>query len=225
MAEPRKVFRIEETAAMRLEPQVDDAPAPVGQAEMMRELNALRALFAAAATRPSTAAAQSHEVEVERLGSALDLIRAILGGSPRQRGELNGSRQPKAPATRIARELEAVRTGTEEATQEILAAAEDIDHAATNLSAALGNETERGLARDIRDRVVRIFEACNFQDLTSQRIAKVMATLIDIEEEITRALAEIARTQAAPTLHGPPLEHDRGHAAQSDVDILFGGGD
>jgi chemotaxis protein CheZ len=120
--------------------------------------------------------------------------------------------------TRIAHELEAVSQGSEEATQKILAAAEDIDQVADNLTAVLKDEIDRGLAQDIRDRVVQIFEACNFQDLTSQRVAKVMAALKEIEAEIARALAEIAPARAAPPVHGPRFESDNGHASQRDID-------
>ena len=47
--------------------------------------------------------------------------------------------------------------------------------------------TTQGLAHDIQDRVVQIFEACNFQDLTGQRVAKVVATLKFIEEHVGAA--------------------------------------
>ena len=99
------------------------------------------------------------------------------------------------------------------ATQKILAAAEDIDQAADNLAAALKDGIDRGLAQDIRDRAVQIFEACNFQDLTSQRVTKVMTALKEIEAEIASALAEIAPAGAAPAVQGPRLESDRGRLA------------
>jgi chemotaxis protein CheZ len=92
---------------------------------------------------------------------------------------------------------------------------------ADNLTAALKDEIGRGLAQDIRDRVVQIFEACNFQDLTSQRVAKVMLALKEIEAEIARALAAIAPALAAPAVHGPRLESDSGHASQRDIDLMF----
>ena len=79
--------------------------------------------------------------------------------------------------TRIADELDAVTAGTAQATQKILAAAEEIDQLADNLSAALKGRLEQELAQDIADSVLRIFEACNFQDMIGQRVAKVMKTL------------------------------------------------
>ena len=47
MAEPRKVFRIEQTAAVRVDPHVDD-PQALRHAEIMQELGTLRAMLAAA---------------------------------------------------------------------------------------------------------------------------------------------------------------------------------
>ena len=113
--------------------------------------------------------------------------------------------------------------GCEQATQKILAAAEEIDQAANNLSAALKGNSEQGLAQDIRDRVIAIFEACNFQDLTSQRVAKVLAAFGGIEQQIARVLDELTR-EPAPPMHGPRLENDRGHVSQREVNSLFGGG-
>jgi chemotaxis protein CheZ len=89
---------------------------------------------------------------------------------------------------RASRELDAVVESSERATQQILAAAESIDEAANTLSASLQHDQEQALASDIRDHVVRIFEACNFQDLGGQRIAKVLATLTFVEDRVARML-------------------------------------
>ena len=137
---------------------------------------------------------------------------------------------------RVGRELDAVITGTEQATQNILKSAEDIDQIATTLSSLLKGGYAQGLAQDMRDHVVRIFEACNFQDLTGQRIGKVVATLKFIEDHINRML-EIWRSiehvapsaPAAPCavspeskfLNGPKLADDPGHSSQADIDVIF----
>ena len=84
--------------------------------------------------------------------------------------------------------------------------------------------------------VLRIFEACNFQDLSGQRIAKVLATLKFVEDRVTRMMeiwggaealshyaaeARAARENANVLLHGPQLAGDSGHASQDDVDAIF----
>ncbi len=223
MAAPRKVFRIEEMAAPQRPAQVDDARA-AGLAEIMRELGTLRAMLTGPSPRQPSGSSALPRDEVDRLTAKLRLIRSTITGGAHERAGSNGSRSPGAPATRIANELEAVMQDSEQATQKILAAAEEIDQAANNLSAALKDNSEQGLAQDIRDRVIAIFEACNFQDLTSQRVAKVMASLGRIEQQITRTLGELAR-EGEPPMHGPRLDDDHGHASQSEVDSLFTGRD
>jgi len=221
MGEPRKVFRIEEMAVPRRAPEADDAPS-AQLAEILHQLGTLRALLVAPPPRQTAAANAVRPDAVERLAARLRLIRStILGAAPDGTG-MDVSRRPSAPRTRIAGELEAVMQGSEQATQKILAAAEEIDQAANTLSAALKGDAEQGLAQDIRDRVIAIFEACNYQDLISQRVAKVMAALGLIESQIAGTLMELGR-DAAPPLHGPRLPDDRGHVSQSEVDAMFGG--
>ena len=224
MAAPRKIFRIEETAATRLEPQIEAAPAALRHAEIMQRAERVARRTRTRAVCSPAGADALQRVEIERLASELHLIHTVIGGTQHERAAPGGPRSQVAQMTRIAHELDAVMNGSEQATQKILAAAEYIDQVANNLSAALKGGIEQGLAQDIRDRVIQIFEACNFQDLTSQRVAKVMATLDRIEGQITRALAELTRADAPPSMHGPRLDSDRGHVSQSDVDTMFGAG-
>ncbi len=223
MAARRKVFRIEEMAAPQRLAQVDDAPAP-GLAEILRELGTLRAMLSGPTPRQPSGPSALPRDELDRLAAKLRLIRSTITGAASEQAGANGSNSPGAPATRIANELKAVMQGSEQATQKILGAAEEIDQAANNLSAALKDTSEQGLAQDIRDRVIAIFEACNFQDLTSQRVAKVMASLGRIEQQIARTLDELTR-DGAPPMHGPRLDNERGHVSQSEVDSLFAGRD
>ena len=219
MAAPRKVFRIEQMTAGRFEPQSDDASAP-RYGEIMQELSALRAMLAAPPSPPVAVTAPLRPDEIQRVTSELQLIHAAIRGTQPHQTSNGGSGTVQ---TRIAGELHAVINDSELATQKILAAAEDIDQAANNLSVALKGDFEHGLAQDIRDRVIQIFEACNFQDLTSQRVAKVMATFAGLERQIVRALDELARVSAVPRAHGPRLAGDGGHVSQSELDSMFAG--
>jgi len=79
--------------------------------------------------------------------------------------------------------------------------------------------------------VVRLYEACNFQDLTGQRIGKVIATLDHVKKRLSTLAEHSKRPGRAPQLdaaaparellHGPKLDGDSGHASQHDVDALF----
>ena len=227
MPEPRKIFRIEERTVSRLGAQSTDAQAPLRHAELMQEISALRATLAAMAQPPSDGSGTPRNGSTARLTSELNLIAGAIGGET-MRADPAGPGTAMPPMTRIAHELEEVVDSTERATQKVLAAAEEIDQVANNLVAALGGKFEQGLARDIQDLVIKIFEACNFQDLTGQRIAKVLATLNFVEDHVTRVLEEIknptaARRDGAQYLHGPRLEIDSGHVSQAEIDEMFSG--
>ena len=160
----------------------------------------------------------------------------IYAAVERTRNEMSalGAEAPGGEQTaRARRELHAIVGGTEQATQSILQAAEAIDQAANTLTASVKGSHDQGLAHDIQDRVVQIFEACNFQDLTGQRVAHVMATLKFVEEHVARLLTiwhgieqfkpVVFGEEAGGDrfLNGPKLPGDRGHSTQDDIDGLF----
>ncbi|MDX2145453.1 MAG: chemotaxis protein CheZ [Rhodospirillaceae bacterium] len=112
-------------------------------------------------------------------------------------------------------ELDAIVQATSEATNRIMDAAEKISGVATELADPQ--------ASDLMNAVTSIYEACSFQDITGQRIAKVVTTLKVIEQRIERMVA---------SLSGKPIESDgtdqlpdgwvTGQSAQADIDALFG---
>jgi chemotaxis protein CheZ len=232
MPEPRKIFRIEERAAARFAARDGDVQAPLRHAELMLEIAGLRAMVEAMAQPASAGIAiasssMARNGETARLTSELNLIAGAIRGSDGPGTESAGP-DATAPMTRIAHELEEVIDNSETATQRVLAAAEEIDQLANNLVAALQGRFEQGLAKDIQDLVVTIFEACNFQDLAGQRITKVLTTLNFVEDHVTRVLEEIRnpstiKRDGEQLLHGPRLDNDCGHASQADIDQLFGG--
>jgi chemotaxis protein CheZ len=228
MAAQRKVFRVEEMLH-----GVSDAPAaePVsGHAEVMREIKSLRELLAnnaglVQAPKSDLGEARKLKIELDVIGDAIRQTRSEIS-------TLQNQGFDNARVARVAHELEAVVQGTEKATDQILRAAEAIDELAANLCAALKTTHERALAEDIQDRITKIFEACNFHDLTGQRIEKVGSTMRLIEDHIARMTeiwsvierfgADDAR-EPSPTslLNGPKLEGEAGHSSQEDIDALF----
>ncbi len=140
-----------------------------------------------------------------------------------QPGDLESARIPRAGL-----ELDAIVQQTEEATNTIMEAAEEI----------MGldpSDTDAYVATS-QDAVMRIFEACSFQDITGQRISKVVETLSHIETRVlelrdllgvTDQDIEEAKEQAGPVsedkalLSGPALDGEG--IDQSEVDALMGG--
>lgn len=239
MAVKRKVFRIEERAYTGAPEgvSVDEAESTPQQREFMTELQELRSLIesrvpmdreAKERARAQIAEAQGYKNEIELIHAAVKRTNAELGTLVAD--ALNGQSTAYA-----GRELKAIVDGTAQATQSILQAAEEINQAADTLSAAMKNEHERGLAQDIQDRVGQIFAACNFHDLTGQRVAKVAATLKLVEENMTRMLeiwhgvgqinpsvAGEAGTGDRARLTGPKLPGDKGYLTQDEIDAIFG---
>ena len=192
----------------------------------MSELRAIRAQMAGSAHSPATSAAPEAPVQqaaeakalletyraqieqCEKLKVELDLIYDAINRTKREIAVLHGKSFDGNEMSKVTGELGAVVGGTEEATQQILEAAEAIDQAATALSKVNSPDQQKILSEEISERVVSIFEACNFQDLTGQRISKVMATMKFIENHIT-VMMDIWGGVDAIRAHAPPIVDER----------------
>lgn len=136
----------------------------------------------------------------------------------------------------VSNELDAVVGATERATDGILDAAEKIDLIGQTLRSYKTDPHVAGLGADLTDHVMQIFENCNFQDITGQRIGKVVNTLKFVEERVDKMIAiwgkedfdnvKVTPTPTVPVdddrrlLNGPQLE-GRG-VTQDEIDKLFG---
>lgn len=143
---------------------------------------------------------------------------------------------PGEKLPRAGMELDAIVQHTEEATNTIMESAETIM-----------NEINKGEGKTdtdaLQDPVMQIFEACSFQDITGQRISKVVETLNLIEERVeklrkmlgmsddelaahlekNKAEAKDERTpDEGPRAEGPALEGEG--IDQSAVDELLSSG-
>ncbi len=251
----RRRFRVEQAVVGEMPPMpviADDDVGPMHR-EIMSELRAIRSQMAVP-SRSAVAEAESHlpstvaeaqalletyraQIEqCEKLKVELDLIHDAISRTKREIAVLHGASFNGEEMARVNGELGAVVGGTEEATQQILEAAESIDQAASALGKVNSPEQQLQLTEEIQERVVAIFEACNFQDLTGQRIKKVMNTMKFIENHITIMMdiwggvdaikAHVpapadTRSEDEKLLNGPKLDGDIGHASQDDIDALF----
>jgi chemotaxis protein CheZ len=141
-------------------------------------------------------------------------------------------------SSRALDELDAVVSGTEVATETILSSAESIEETAGKLISNLQGDEQAQIV-DIHKQAIKIFEACNFQDLTGQRISKVVQVLHFIEDRVESMMTiwggaagfstipdiDIAtppeKVGDAALLNGPPLETDVNVVSQDDIDSLF----
>lgn len=125
-------------------------------------------------------------------------------------------------------ELDAIVGATEQATEDIMTASERIQ----TIAESLDDKT----ADELTEQVMRIYEACSFQDITGQRITKIVDTLMKIEHSVEGMLAvfgddaargrvqQRAQEENEPDpdtdlMHGPQLEG--GGNSQDEIDKLL----
>jgi len=170
-------------------------------------------------------------------------ISDISGRIKATKMEIAALRHPLAGEDKFAlasEELGAVVKATEVATNTIMSCAEEVEDIVREVRAQMPEGYQSSRLGDIHETIMRIYEACNFQDLTGQRINKVVRALSFIEERVESMLSvwhkgdlatmplppSIIKDDAGLALTGPaPIDPE--HAAhqenisQSDIDALF----
>jgi chemotaxis protein CheZ len=156
--------------------------------------------------------------ELEALGN--EVARAKQEIASLRVEDINASHIPTATD-----ELDAVIEHTATATNEILDVCETLESMQKHLPA---EEAEA-----LSGAVTRIYEACSFQDITGQRIAKVVAALKAIESRVALVTARFssadapsaspagadARTEGERLAHGPQLPMNA--SSQEEIDRLL----
>ena len=151
------------------------------------------------ASRQPQAAVIHLVAELARLASVIELARsdlAALGSDGVTHGQLNSA----------GTELDATLVGTAAAAETIMDAAERI--------VALAAPLDPAVSGAILAETTRIFEACSFQDLTGQRITKVMRAIGGFGSVATG----IQQVLAALTNEAGPSAPDGASAAPGGVD-------
>lgn len=154
--------------------------------------------------------------EVEELGRTIAAAKTEIAAL--RVGEITDSHIPSATD-----ELDAIVAHTASATNCILEVCETLDAVASGMNGAA--------AEQLNDATTRIYEACSFQDITGQRINKVVLTLKAIDEKVAHIIAtfSVASTCEATVpscsidplglLNGPQLP--MAAMDQSEIDRLM----
>lgn len=155
--------------------------------------------------------------ELEALGRTIQRAKAEIAALSVD--DITGAHIPSATD-----ELDAIVGHTAEATNEILDSCEVLER--------LQSEVPEPAAAALQGAVTRIYEACSFQDITGQRISKVVTALKAIESRVEAAVANAAgrvTEQAAPPAraktegqelaNGPQLPG--GGTSQEEIDRLL----
>lgn len=238
MKQPNKRFMAEIQQARRASGQSGHESAPAEDSAAAGATNNQEVLLAIADL--------SSKIDRYFVGRAeLDTIQVelsdISGRIKATKIEMAQLRHPLAEEDKFlaaSEELSAVVSATEVATNTIMSCAEMLEEIGRDLGRQLP-ESAAGRIAEMQDIVVRIFEACNFQDLTGQRIGKVVRALSFIEERVDAMMSlwnrrefetmplppTLIKTDGGLLLHGPAEVHattgSSGAISQAEIDALF----
>lgn len=127
---------------------------------------------------------------------------------------LSPDHDDSAGIPRAGKELDAIVEATEGATDTIMQAAEDL------MSFDTDNFDE--YKEHVNSEVLKIFEACSFQDITGQRISKVVKTLNHVEDRVGKLIAILGITSSSAAAKGTTSILDTEDGEISDEDLLNG---
>lgn len=174
--------------------------------------------------------------DAKKLKAEIDALSAAIDTTKREIATMrykNADRYERI--TDVTHELDEVVLDTERATESILSNCEQIESHMDALELQASSPEERAEIEALGQNVVKIYEACNFQDITGQRITKVVNTLKFIEERLDVmmgiwggheefAAIELIEEEVAHEdellLNGPAREGGDS-VSQDDIDALF----
>ena len=179
--------------------------------------------------RPKRPADRDPVSDVRIITRELAGVAEYIAHVKREIGELRANELYRERIPTAHDELGSVVNTTASATHAIMAAAEEILCSTEDSFDAYKEQVE--------SRVMAIFEACSFQDITGQRINRVVEALGQLEKRLSRFASAVnardsdkgpvdpddALRQARKEillLNGPQDEADA--IAQDDIDALFG---
>jgi chemotaxis protein CheZ len=207
-------------------------------AEMVAKLSALKTRL------PSDTRDEIHEVVAEMLAtmegdlSEVNLklyaeVESLAQYIVTAKSEIAALRPDEIMSTHLPSatdELDAIVGSTEEATNGILQAMESLE----SLTAEMPPE----IAEKVTEAVTQVYESCNFQDITGQRITKIVRALKHIEAKVDALVSafgdeiskyKVAQPEAASPepdsmsdaalLNGPQLPDNA--SKQNDIDALL----
>lgn len=227
----RKLFSAEKTLLKKrgVDEVIHHKPDPgVDTSQILAAIEGLKKSVEKAAA-PVTAA------DLPEMGVLRGQLHEMRESIDKTKLEIASMRKPGEGDDRLvtaAMELDAIVKATEEATNNILSAAEDIDERVQKLKDRIGDVGAIQILDEISGLTIQVFENCNFQDITGQRTNKVVKTINYLEDRIHTminiwgeeefeglVLPEAEADQDKKLLQGPQLEG--AGVSQSDIDALF----
>jgi chemotaxis protein CheZ len=237
-----KVFTAERTELAESAPVADQSG--VTNADLLQAIEQLRRQISGEAEGDGSSGNAVGEIdeEIRAAQDNLDAIRSEIGQMAntieKAKVEIAAIKHPLAEDDQMmvaSNQMDSIVNATETATHTILGASEMVEDVIKRMVAVdPENSALLSLSEEAGGHLIRVMEACGFQDITGQRVTKVIKTLRFIEDRVASiigiwgvdAFAGIAveneddkMTDEDALLQGP---QDVGQGiSQSDIDALF----
>lgn len=247
MQSARRMFRIESDQpldAMAGVPYPLPTQEPPGYDKVLAEIGALKDLVRPAqSVVTNLAEAYRREImDMIQLRQEFDAIQNAIVETKRNIASLHVTAPRTVGVQNVACELGAVVAEMETATNNILASAERTEMLAGVIQSETTPERANKHADEIAQLMMAIYESCNFQDLTGQRISRVVDALSFIETRVSKmvdiwggltairtvmegeleALTAERDTEGSHALvNGPALVGEQDVVSQDEIDALF----
>jgi chemotaxis protein CheZ len=134
----------------------------------------------------------------------------------------------------MGQQLDGIVEATKDATDIIMDAVEKNGTAIATLQTAISDKAQLAILDDMTTNNNAVFEACAFQDLTGQRVTKIIKSVTYVEERVNvlrevwgqpeleevEVIPEEEMTEDEKLLHGPQAKAEA--ISQDEIDKLFG---
>ncbi len=209
-------------------PSADAGPFP-DLSQLFAEIRELKGLIKGAPAKPEAA---SELPEMSVLREHLVDLRNHIDETKKEIASIRRPGEEDDRLTSAAMELDAIVAVTEQATNQILNASEEIGELLDKMKERSGDVGAHVMIDEAMGKTINIMEACNFQDLSGQRTSKVIKTIQYLEERILSMIdiwgaeefkdVEVDKNVLegdAALLNGP--QHEDTAIGQADIDALF----
>ena len=172
-------------------------------------------------------------LDSQRLSENLEALFNYVQRVRTEIASLNQSGDGEDKFATMGQQLDGVVEATKEASDAIMEAVESNNEAVAKLKASIDDSALVELLDSIENGNNAVFEACAFQDITGQRVTKIVKSVSYVEDRVT-ALREIwgddeldnvervveELTEDEKLLNGPQSKSEA--ISQEEIDKLFG---
>lgn len=175
---------------------------------------------------------KKEKVDSQRLAENLEALFSYVQRVRFEIAALSNSGDGEDKFATMGEQLDGVVEATKDASDSIMEAVEKNNEAVVTLKKSLEDPELIGLLETIENGNNAVFEACAFQDITGQRVSKIVKSISYVEERVTALreirgddelekveLSVVELTEDEKLLNGPQSKNAA--ISQDEIDALF----